>query len=370
MKPRAARRARGWDGVARVDAIAATGGVRPARRPRTCRRATCCRPRNCGRRPDAASVGGRETTGRHDRLGRRTADASACRRRRHRASTARRCANRISRLSGIQAGLPAMQRRRQAHGFAVGNRSVLSSAGGRTRRLNGVVSRRKTSDRPSGETAGSLSATDAPVGYVNCRFSPVSSEITNNASGFPWPGESVTSTQSSPGHHARVMRAETPSAAGSQRPCVPVPPAAATSRTSLWLPTARDAETQSSGRPATSSGCSRWRDRSSAAEESRRRSAGRRGRGCPACPVQVKTTWLPSGENDGERTTPGSDVSGTARNGSSGGAATTGARSTTAAPIAASAASATSPAPRGRGRRGAGLGAVPPTRASNPRAPP
>ena len=43
-------------------------------------------------------------------------------------------------------------------------------------------------------------------GLVNCLFSPVSSETTNNASGFPSPGESVTTRQLLSGHQARIRR--------------------------------------------------------------------------------------------------------------------------------------------------------------------
>ena len=38
---------------------------------------------------------------------------------------------------------------------------------------------------------------------VNCLFSPVSAEITNRASGWPSPGESVTTRQSLSGHQVR-----------------------------------------------------------------------------------------------------------------------------------------------------------------------
>src|SRR4030095_636411 len=63
--------------------------------------------------------------------------------------------------------------------------------------------RRKTSQRPLGETAGSVSPVTGCCGYVNCLFSPDSSETTNKASGLPSPAESVTTTQLESGHQAR-----------------------------------------------------------------------------------------------------------------------------------------------------------------------
>src|SRR5262249_50867218 len=57
--------------------------------------------------------------------------------------------------------------------------------------------------RPSGETAGLLSPSAGDCGFVNCRFSPVSSEITNKESALPSPGESVTTRQELSGHQPR-----------------------------------------------------------------------------------------------------------------------------------------------------------------------
>ena len=69
------------------------------------------------------------------------------------------------------------------------------------------MSRRKINERPSGEIAGSASRT-WPSGYVNCRFSPVSRAITNTASDFPSPGESVTTTHAGVGTPRQRDRAE------------------------------------------------------------------------------------------------------------------------------------------------------------------
>ena len=65
------------------------------------------------------------------------------------------------------------------------------------------MTRLKTNQRPSGETSGLTSPDTWGGGLVSCLFSPVSSETTNKASGFPSPRESVTTTQSLPGHQAR-----------------------------------------------------------------------------------------------------------------------------------------------------------------------
>ena len=72
------------------------------------------------------------------------------------------------------------------------------------------------------------------------------------------------------------------------------------------------AGTQWPGHPAPKSGCNPLPRSWSAAGETRRRFVERRCRDCPASPVHMNATWLPSGENDGERTTPGSAASGTA----------------------------------------------------------
>src|SRR4051794_41787622 len=62
--------------------------------------------------------------------------------------------------------------------------------------------RRNTSQLPSGETAGLVSPAAGNCGWVNGLFSPVSSETTNKAAGWPSPGESVTTKQLLSGHQA------------------------------------------------------------------------------------------------------------------------------------------------------------------------
>ena len=91
------------------------------------------------------------------RPGRQTAGEWARRRRAHRAATARlRAANRISRLSGVQAGFPAPASA-SAHRLAVGNHADFQ---GQAVKLAAERrgSRRKTNERPSGDIAGSSSA--------------------------------------------------------------------------------------------------------------------------------------------------------------------------------------------------------------------
>jgi hypothetical protein len=69
-----------------------------------------------------------------------------------------------------------------------------------------VASRRKINERPSGEIAGSASSARrggfVTGGLVSGRFSPVSSEITNNPSGLSSPDVSVATTHVESGHHA------------------------------------------------------------------------------------------------------------------------------------------------------------------------
>src|SRR5215813_4491179 len=78
------------------------------------------------------------------------------------------------------------------------------------------VLRRKTSDRPSGEIDGLVSASAGGCEDVNRLFSPVSSETTNKASGCPSPGESVTSNESLSGPQARYAG---PGESGDKKSC-------------------------------------------------------------------------------------------------------------------------------------------------------